>query len=168
MKKTKKMKNAENVEKMEKPGKPDKAEKPGKPGKPDKAEKPKKKKKSKKVMGGLGILVLLVILSLGHFGFGGLGDGKGSDESDDSRQQASEPDAAQADPDEVTVTVRESMVLIGDREFSTPEDLKTHLEEIHNDKMIFRLNEENSIQETYEWVVEVFEELQIQLERTEK
>lgn len=163
MKKTKKMKNAENPEKMEKPGKPDRAEKPGKP---DKAEKPKKRKK--KVVGGLGILVLLVILSLGHFGFGGLGDGKGRDERDDSRQQASEPDAEQTDSDEVTVIVRESMVLIGDREFSTPEDLKTYLEEIHNDKKVFRLKEENSIQETYEWVVEAFEELQIQLERTEK
>lgn len=122
----------------------------------------------KKVVGGLGILVLLVILFLGHFGLGGWGDGKGRDESDDSRQQASEPDAEQTDSDEVTVIVRESMVLIGAREFSTPKDLKTYLEEIHNDKKVFRLKEENSIQETYEWVVEVFGELQIQLERTEK
>lgn len=154
MKKTKNAKHPEKMEKMEKPGKPDRAEKP--------------KKRKKKVVGGLGILVLLVILSLGHFGFGGWGDGKGGDESDDSRQQASEPDAEQTDSDEVTVIVRESMVLIGDREFSTPEDLKTYLEEIHNDKKVFRLKEENSIQETYEWVVEAFEELQIQLERTEK
>lgn len=122
----------------------------------------------KKIIGGLGVIALLVILFLGRFGFGGLGDGKGSGENSDSKQQESEPDAAQTDSNEVTVIVRESRVLIGDREFSNPEDLKMYVEEIHNDKKVFRLKEENSIQETYEWVVEVFEELQIQLEKAEE
>lgn len=122
----------------------------------------------KKIIGVLGVIALLVILFLGRFGFGGSGDGKGDGESSDSIQQASEPDAAKADSNEVTVIVRESRVLIGDREFSTPEDLKKYVEEIHNDKKVFRLKEENSIQETYEWVVEVFGELQIQLERAEE
>lgn len=122
----------------------------------------------KKIIGGLGVVALLVILFLGRFGFGGLGDGKGSGESSDSKQQESEPDAAQTDSNEVTVIIRESRALIGDREFSTPEDLKKYVEEIHNDKKVFRLKEENSIQETYEWVVKVFEELQIQLEKAEE
>lgn len=122
----------------------------------------------KKIIGVLGVIALLVILFLGRFGFGGLGDGKGSGENSDSKQQASEPDAAQTDSNEVTVIVRESSVLIGDREFSNPEDLKMYVEEIHNDKKVFRLKEEDSIQETYEWVVEVFEELQIQLEKAEE
>lgn len=122
----------------------------------------------KKIIGVLSVIALLVILFLARFGFGGLGDGKGSGESGDSKQQASEPDAEQADSNEVTVIVRESRVLIGDREFSNPEDLKMYVEEIHNDKKVFRLKEENSIQETYEWVVQVFEELQIQLEKAEE
>lgn len=122
----------------------------------------------KKIIGVLGVIALLVILLLGRFGFGGPGDGKGSGENSDSKQQESEPDAAQADSNEVTVTIRESSVLIGDREFSTPEDLKKYVEEIHNDRKVFRLKEENSIQETYEWVVKVFEELQIQLEKAEE
>lgn len=122
----------------------------------------------KKIIGVLGVIALLVILFLGRFGFGGPGDGKGNGENNDSKQQASEPDAAQTDSNEVTVTIRESRVLIGDREFSTAEDLKKYVEEIHNDKKVFRLKEENSIQETYEWVVEVFGELQIQLEKAEE
>lgn len=122
----------------------------------------------KKIIGVLGVIALLVILLLGRFGFGGPGDGKGSGENSDSKQQTSEPDAAQTDSNEVTVIVRESKVLIGDKEFSAPEDLKKYVEEIQNDEKVFRLKEENSIQETYEWVVEVFEELQIPLEKAEE
>lgn len=122
----------------------------------------------KKIIGVLGVIALLVILLLGRFGFGGPGDGKGSSESGDSKQQTSEPDASQTDSNEVTVIVRESRVLIGDREFSAPEDLKKYVEEIQNDEKVFRLKEENSIQETYEWVVKVFEELQIPLEKAEE
>lgn len=119
----------------------------------------------KKIIGVLGVIALLVILFFGRFGFGGPGAGKGSGEDSDSKQQVSGPDAAQEDSSEVTVIIRESGVLIGDREFSTPEDLKKYVEEIQNDRKVFRLKEENSIQETYEWVVKVFEELQIQLEQ---
>ena len=43
------------------------------------------------------------------------------------------------------------------------EELKALIEELNDDEKIFRLEEDESILATYEWVAKVFEELGIEL-----
>ncbi len=66
-------------------------------------------------------------------------------------------------PQEITVTIHEDEVYVEDRQISDAEELREYLEEINTDGREYRLNDEDSILETYEWVHEVFEELNITL-----
>ena len=119
------------------------------------------------------IAILLVIIFFGGkgFGFGGSGDGDGeagttvetevnTEESQDLEEAAGE----EGEPGTVVVvTIKGEQVFVGDKEFADASELKAYIEEINTDDREFKLQDENSILATYEWVVDVFEELKIQL-----
>ncbi|MCR5739203.1 MAG: hypothetical protein K6G43_05250 [Lachnospiraceae bacterium] len=119
------------------------------------------------------IIVLIILLKMG-FGFGG-GSGSGSGlvslvRSDDSAPQTdTDGDGGSGDltgelPMVVTVTIREDKVYVEDREIGSAEELRSYIESIHTDEREYRLVDENSIRATYEWVYEVFDELEIPLD----
>ncbi len=126
----------------------------------------------KKVLAIAGALLVLAIILLFFFkGFGLGGNGSGDDVAVSPTQQETntkEPEKENVDETEVTtkvvtVTIKENQVFVGEKEFTNEADLKSYVEEINNDERKFKLKEENSILDTYEWVNGVFENLKIQL-----
>lgn len=118
------------------------------------------------------VLVILFLLSQGlGFGLGGSGFGKSEGkDSEEKTTQAASTEEPKTDIDEeevlskiVTVTIKENQVYVGSKAIADKEELKAYIEEINNDERQFKLKEENSIQATYEWVTDTFEELKIQL-----
>lgn len=70
--------------------------------------------------------------------------------------------------DDSIITIKETQVFVGNKEFFNEEELKKYIEEINYDEKEFQLNDENSILETYEWVMEVLESLKITVTPMEK
>lgn len=126
-------------------------------------------------VGVVGIVIVAVLMFLGNgFGFG-TGSGSGEGANDVSVQQESQVESAQESVEEtetvesveefadvVVVTIRENKVLVGEQEFENEAEFKVYLEEIYTDSVKYELQEENSIQATYEWVTKVFENLSIE------
>lgn len=132
-------------------------------------------------VGVVGIVVVAVLFFLKNgFGFGN-GSGFGEGANDASAQQETQVESTQESVEEteaiesveehtdvVIVTIREKKVIVGEQEFENEEAFKAYLEEIHTDSGKYELQEENSIQATYEWVVKVFEDLSIEYTVTNK
>lgn len=141
----------------------------------------KKKGIKKKVAGGsavAAIAAVLLLLPKNGLGLGGGGNGIGipgiSQESQEDSQRETiqqegiedqQIDQSQAEElsSVVIITIKENQVFVGERQFDTAEELKAYIEEIHTDEREFKLRDEHSILETYEWVVKVFDELKIPL-----
>jgi len=137
----------------------------------------------KKFLGFLAVVVIVAVILLLIFGNGlGLGFGNGlgfgsetrtTESADDAvDNEVAEPDVPEDSrgisedetlPDLITVTIREDKVYVEDKEISDAEELRAYIEEINNDTREYKLVDENSIRDTYEWVVEVFDELKIKL-----
>lgn len=64
---------------------------------------------------------------------------------------------------EYTITIRENQVFIDGTEYKEAEDLKSFIESVNDDDIVFKLVEDHAIQATYEWVMGVFRELQIEV-----
>ena len=69
-------------------------------------------------------------------------------------------------PDVIVVRIVKDKVTINGHEVSNKEELKKYVEEYNSDKRTFTLEEEESILGTYNWVKEVFDELDIQLKNS--
>lgn len=115
------------------------------------------------------IVVILVALSKG-FGFGGGGLGTPSDSQKATKAEKT-TEAVENKTDEtqtmtskvIIVKIKENQVYVDDKAVSDKDALKTYIEELNSNEREFRLKEENSIQATYEWVADVFDELKIPL-----
>ena len=66
----------------------------------------------------------------------------------------------------IVVRIVKDKVTINGHEVSNKEELKKYVEEYNSDKRTFTLEEEESILGTYNWVKEVFDELDIQLKNS--
>lgn len=135
----------------------------------------------KKILGILAVIVIIVLLILFGKGFGfGFGSGNGDGDGDGSGQEVTESVVDETDsqqnesedvksstlselPDRITITIKEDKVFLEDIPIENAEALREYLEEINTDSKEYVLNDENSILGTYEWVVGVFEELNIPL-----
>lgn len=112
------------------------------------------------------ILCLLKVFSLGGGGFGT----ETEDTSKSQETQLDQSDEIQEVIEEkeelsnvVIVTIKETLVFVGNKEFDNEAELKAYIEEVNNDEKEFQLIEENSILDTYEWATKVFNDLNIQL-----
>ena len=147
----------------------------------------KKEKKRKKIKFWLKLLLWIVVIGfiavlILYFGFGkDNGDKLGnSTDTSDSGVVQEEADLSSGTGNSVnldtendednkdsiskyTVTIREDQVFVGDKQIKNAEELKAYIEEINTDQAEFRLKDENSILDTYEWVTKVFEELKIRV-----
>ncbi len=130
-----------------------------------------------------GIIALLLLLGGG--GYFGLGPGQGllPGNGDSVQQQQSEgqgeaqetvaqteqeekEEAVSEIPDNIIVTIKKDAVTINGHEVADREELKKYVEEYNSDSRTFTLEEEESILDTYNWVKEVFDELDIQLKNS--
>ncbi len=147
---------------------------------------------------GVVVIVLLVLFFRNGFGLGGSGTGTGTRDLSSVQERTSMEEAdiqIEVDTSEIIeetikkeneiesnnqeneetmiyddsiITIKENQVFVGNKEFDNAEQLKEYIEEINHDEKEFQLNDENSILETYEWVLEVFESLKITLTPIEK
>ncbi len=68
----------------------------------------------------------------------------------------------------ITIRVAGEQVSVNGREYKTPEELRSYLEEVYEDDKMVELVDDQSILAVYEWVQEVLEELEISAaEKTE-
>ena len=100
-----------------------------------------------------GIIALLLLLGGG--GYFGLGPGQGMlpGNGDSVQQEQSE---SQGEAKEAAAQTEQDQ----------KEELKKYVEEYNSDSRTFTLEEEESILDTYNWVKEVFDELDIQLKNS--
>ena len=127
-----------------------------------------------------GIIALLLLLGGG--GYFGLGPGQGllpgngdsvqqqqSDGQGEAQETAAQTEQEEKEeavseiPDNIIVTIKKDVVTINGHEVADREELKKYVEEYNSDSRTFTLQEEESILDTYNWVKEVFDELDIQL-----
>ena len=130
-----------------------------------------------------GIIALLLLLGGG--GYFGLGPGQGllpgsgdsvqqeqsegqgeAQETAEQTEQDKKEEAVSEIPDNIIVTIKKDVVTINGHEVSDREELKKYVEEYNSDSRTFTLEEEESILDTYNWVKEVFDELDIQLKNS--
>ncbi|MDO5455395.1 MAG: hypothetical protein Q4F25_00605 [Eubacteriales bacterium] len=69
----------------------------------------------------------------------------------------------EAVPDVIVVRIQENTVTINGHEVRDKEELRQYVEKYNSDARSFTLEEEKSILETYNWVKEVFDDLDVQL-----
>ncbi len=117
----------------------------------------------------IALVVGLVWYFTDGFKFGGdeSGVGNGETKQEQNIDTEGEKDSEVEEKEElskvVTVTIKGDKVYVGNKEFTTEAELKAYIEEINNDEREFKLKDEESILETYEWVTKVFKDLSIQL-----
>ena len=144
------------------------------------AKKQEKKEKKGGKAAGIGIIAALLLLGggLGYSTFG-TGNGGGADTSgpktEATQQQSADrntPDAdnsAAADqgqaeiPQTIVVKIVESNVTINGETAADKEALKNYINLYNSDTRTFVLEEENSIKEQHDWVIEAFNELGVKL-----
>ena len=131
----------------------------------------------RRLTAGAAILALLALLGGGGIGFGlgnGLLPGSGSGQA----QQTAQQDAAEAQekepeaqtdeegavPDTIVVSISQDAVTINGNAVANAEELRAYIEEYNADGRTFRLEETQSILETYEWVTDTFTELGVALQ----
>ncbi len=131
----------------------------------------------RRLTAGAAILALLALLGGGGIGFGlgnGLLPGSGSGQA----QQTAQQDAAEAQekepeaqtdeegavPDTIVVSISQDAVTINGNAVANAEELRAYIEEYNADGRTFRLEEKQSILETYEWVTDTFTELGVALQ----
>ena len=128
--------------------------------------------------------VVALLLLLGGGGYFGLGPGQdmlpGNGDTVQQEQSAGEAEAQPQEtentqdvkeesseiPDVIVVRIVQDKVTINGHEVNDKEELKKYVEEYNSDKRTFTLEEEESILGTYNWVKEVFDELDIQLKNS--
>ena len=130
--------------------------------------------------------VVALLLLLGGGGYFGLGPGQdmlpGNGDTVQQEQSAGEAEAevqpqetentqdvkeeSSEIPDVIVVRIVQDKVTINGHEVNDKEELKKYVEEYNSDKRTFTLEEEESILGTYNWVKEVFDELDIQLKNS--
>ena len=127
-----------------------------------------KKKRSKTPLSAL-IIMLLALLG-GGTGFAYLNGNLDIDKitkKEDTKKEAKEvsKDATEkaTKKGEVIVTIDNKKVTIGDKEIKNSEELKKYLDANSDDGVTYTLVDKDSIQETYEWVVDTFKTLNIKL-----
>ena len=145
-----------------------------------------KKKNNNGGRGAAAAGVVALLLLLGGGGFFGFGPGHdmlpGNGDTVQQEQSAGEAEAeAQPQetentqdvkeesseiPDVIVVRIVQDKVTINGHEVKDKEELKKYVEEYNSDKRTFTLEEEESILGTYNWVKEVFDELDIQLKNS--
>lgn len=130
------------------------------------------------------ILIALIVLAIWFFsthGFGfGNGNGNGiissnSEDGDGTQENASsdteavtteesktEATTEAGDINEITIKIKEDKVWVNDKEIADKDALKSYLEEINDDNKKYTLEQEDAILATYNWVVEVLDELKIE------
>lgn len=81
----------------------------------------------------------------------------------DKTDMADQADETEKLPKVITVMIQRDKVFVGGKEFTDAEALKQYIEEINSDEREFKLKDENSILATYEWVTEIFKDMQVQL-----
>ena len=130
-----------------------------------------------------GIIALLLLLGGGgYFGLGpgqgmlpGNGDSveqeqsEGQGEAQEAAEQTVQKDKEEAQtgiPDNIIATIKKDVVTINGHQVADRDELKKYVEEYNSDSRTFTLEEEESILDTYNWVKEVFDELDIQLKNS--
>ena len=143
-----------------------------------------KKKNNNGGRGAAAAGVVALLLLLGGGGYFGLGPGQdmlpGNGDTVQQEQSAGEAEAQPQEtentqdvkeesseiPDVIVVRIVQDKVTINGHEVKDKEELKKYVEEYNSDKRTFTLEEEESILGTYNWVKEVFDELDIQLKNS--
>lgn len=119
------------------------------------------------------IIVLLFLKGCGGFGAGrGLGsvfNSKSVEQSDEkSTTENAEKSSESQESNEVVVKIVEDKVTVNGKEISNSDELKTYLETINNDLKTYILEQDNAILSVYNWVTEVFDDLQITYQEEKK
>ena len=134
-------------------------------------EKDKKKRKGgcmKKVVIILFIIIVVAaffLLGGGGFGFGSGSGTNGNENSvSQSNQEELNTETQGVDTSEITVTIKEDKVWVQDKEIEDKDELKSYIESINDDTKTYKLEQDNAILSTYNWVTEVFSDLQITLQ----
>lgn len=120
------------------------------------------KKFLKKLFGFLFVVLVIVLIFYFSKGFG-LGGGRLSESADkQSGQQNSSAEKGDI-PDVIVIKIEEDQVYINGEICNSEEELRSYVEDVNNDTRTFKLEENQSILATHEWVVKVFRDLNINL-----
>jgi hypothetical protein len=93
------------------------------------------------------------------------GQGDAQQVSEQTEQDKKEETASEI-PDNIIVSIKKDVVTINGHQVADRDELKKYVEEYNSDSRTFTLEEEESILDTYNWVKEVFDELDIQLKNS--
>ena len=110
-------------------------------------------------LGGLLLLALLgggvgIGFNNGFFDGNGQGSGAGEQSGETTPEETS---------DTVIIKIEESTVKVNDHVCNNEQELKDYLQEIHNDNKVWILEDDHAILSSYEMVVKVCKELNIDL-----
>lgn len=118
--------------------------------------------------GGKGGSVLAGILLLSMLG-GGIGIGINNGFFDGNGQGSGEQSGESSTPDQtsdtVIIKIEESTVKVNGHVCNTEQELKDYIQEIHNDDKVWILEDDHAILSTYDMVVKVCKELNIDLKQ---
>ena len=113
----------------------------------------------------VGILLGLVLA----LGFGsGTGNGTGNGEKTvvvDDENNTDDEKSDENTSSTIIVSIDEDKVTLNHRVFDNKDDLKLYVQTIYTDDKTWILESDHAILSTYEWVVEVFDELSINLKK---
>ncbi len=121
------------------------------------------KKRNRVAPAATGVVALALLFGLWRGGNGiGLGDnGSGEGSAQEETAIVENNSEEETSSDVITVKIEEDVVTVNGTVCEDAEALKTIVEKINADGKVFKLEENNSIKFTHDWVVQTFEELEI-------
>ncbi|MBR4163485.1 MAG: hypothetical protein IKR11_08185 [Solobacterium sp.] len=121
------------------------------------------KKRNRVAPAATGVVALALLFGLWRGGNGiglvdnGTGEGSANEEAPVVENNSEEEAASNI----ITVKIEEDVVTVNGTVCEDAEALKAVVEQINADDKVFKLEENNSIKYTHDWVVQAFEELEI-------
>jgi len=121
------------------------------------------KKRNRVAPAATGVVALALLFGLwrGGNGIGLVDNGTGEGSSGEEAPVVENNSEEEAASNIITVKIEEDVVTVNGTVCEDAEVLKAVVEQINADDKVFKLEENNSIKFTHDWVVQAFEELEI-------
>jgi len=121
------------------------------------------KKRNRVAPAATGVVALALLFGLwrGGNGIGLVDNGTGEGSSGEEASVVENNSEEEAASNIITVKIEEDVVTVNGTVCEDAEVLKAVVEQINADDKVFKLEENNSIKFTHDWVVQAFEELEI-------
>jgi len=121
------------------------------------------KKRNRVAPAATGVVALALLFGLwrGGNGIGLVDNGTGEGSSGEEASVVENNSEEEAASNIITVKIEEDVVTVNGTVCEDAEVLKAVVEQINADDKVFKLEENNSIKFTHDWVIQAFEELEI-------